>query len=204
MGITKTKLVALIAGTSLVAMLGLAACSGSSSTSTSSNASSTSASASSDTSSTASTSDAPESSNSAAASASASSSGTVSLEALAKDLFQNCLVGQDGKGVIYFYSQGENDKTASLLVYDVTNDAFSVHAGAYEEPSVGKVRIDMKGAGEALEFKVTPNADLTAVDFTFDNGTTVTMGPVIDEDTEQLLKELDQLIAKVNNSAEAK
>lgn len=197
----KTRILALVAGMALVAMLGLAACGSSSSTSAASNAASGSASASSAVAS-GSSSNAVESASSESASASASTGDTVSLEALAKDLFQNCLVGQSGN-VIYFYAQGEDDKTASLLVYDVTNDTFSVHSGKYEEPSVGKVKIDTKGAGEALEFKVIPNANLTAVDFTFDNGTTVTMGPVIDEDTEQLLQDLDKLIAKVNDSAEA-
>ena len=69
--------------------------------------------------------------------------------------------------------------------------------------TVGTVKIDTKGAGEAIEFKVAPNADKTAVDFTFDNGTTVTMGPVVDESTDQMLQELDQLIAQVNNSSAA-
>ena len=202
---TKTKLLALVASAALVAMLGLAACGGSSSTSAASSAASGSASASSaEASTSASSAAASESASSAAASASASADESVSLEALAKELFQNCLVGQDDKNnVIYFYAQGEDGKTAALLVYDIANDAFSVHAGAYEEPTADTVKIDTKGAGEAIEFKVTPNADKTAVDFAFENGSTVTMGSVVDEETEQMLKELDQLIAQVNSSTEA-
>ncbi len=196
---TKIRFLAFIASTALVAMLGLAACSGSSSTSAVSSAASTSANSAA---ASASASNASESASSAAASGTASAGESVSLAALAKELFQNCLVGTDDKDVLYFYAQGDDDKTASLLIYDISNDAFSVHAGAYVEPSSGMVKIDTKGAGEAIEFKVTPNADKTAVEFTFDNGTTVTMGPVIDEDTEKLLKELDQLIAEVNNSAD--
>ena len=198
----KTKFLALIASAALVAMLGLAACGGTSSSSAASSAVSGSASAST-VSSSDSASSTSESASSAAVSASASASDPASLAALAEQLFQNCLVGKDDKNILYFYAQGENDKTASLLVYDVTNDAFSVHSGAYEEPTVGTVRIDTKGAGDAIEFKVAPNADKTAVNFTFDNGSTVTMGPVVNEDTEKMLHELDELIAKVNNSEEA-
>ena len=186
---SKSKFLALVASAALVATLGLAACGGTSSSSAASSAASGSATAS-----------------SAATSESASSAAagdSVTLSALAKELFQNCLVGTTDKNVVYFYSQSEDGKTAALLVYDTANDAFSVHAGTYEEPSVGTVKIDTKGAGEAIQFKVVPNADKTAVDFTFDNGTTVTMGPVVDESTDQMLQELDQLIAQVNNSSAA-
>lgn len=195
---SKSKFLALVASAALVATLGLAACGGTSSSSAASSAASGSA--------TASSAATSESASSAAASASASSAAagdSVTLSALAKELFQNCLVGTTDKNVVYFYSQSEDGKTAALLVYDTANDAFSVHAGTYEEPSVGTVKIDTKGAGEAIQFKVAPNADKTAVDFTFDNGTTVTMGPVVNESTDQMLQELDQLIAQVNNSSAA-
>ena len=197
---SKTKILALVASAALVATLGLAAC-GSSSSSAASSAASASASASS-TAASASASAASESASasSAAASASASAADSVSLAALAEELFQNCLVGTDDKDVLYFYVQGEDGKSAALMVYDIPNDALAVHAGAYTEPTVGTVRIDTKGAGEAIEFKVAPNADKTAVAFTFDNGTSVNMGPVVDEDTKKMLNELDQLIAQVNTS----
>ena len=188
---TKTKLLALVASAALVAMLGLAACGSSSSTSAASSAASGSASA---TSAAAST-----SASSAAASASASASdASVSLEALAEELFQNCLAGTDDTGVLYFYAQGENDATATLMVYDATNNAFAAHSGAYSEPTLGTVKIDTKGAGDAIEFKVAPNADQTAVAFTFDNGKTVNMGPVLDDDTKKMLQELDKLVAEAN------
>lgn len=197
---TKTKILALVASTALVAMLGLAACGGSSSTSAASSAASGSASAASESASSATASD---SASSAAASASTSSSDSASLAALAQEIFQNYLVGKDDKNVLYFYEQGDDDKTASLLVYDIPNKALAVHSGTYEEPTFGTVRIDTKGAGDAIEFKVAPNADKSAVTFTFDNGASVVMGSVIDEDTKKMLDELDQLIAKVNNSTEA-
>jgi hypothetical protein len=205
---SKTKILALVASAALAAMLGLAACGGTSASSAASSTASGSASAASASASSAAASDSASaasesaSASSAAASASASAADSVSLSALAEELFQNCLVGTDDKNVLYFYAQGEDNKTAALLVYDMTNDAFSAHSGTYEEPTVGTVRIDTKGAGEAIEFKVVPNADKTAVAFTFDNGTTVNMGPVVDEDTKKMLNELDQLMAQVNASAE--
>ena len=180
MGTTKTKIkfVSLVASAALVAMLGLASCGSGTSTSTESSAAATSATA-----------------------ASASSGDAISLSTIAKELFQNCLAGEDDKNIFYFYAQGEDDKTATLVIYDTANDACAVHSGAYDEPTVGTVRIDTMGAGEAIEFKVVPNADKTAVDFTFDNGSTVTMGPVMNEKTEKTLQELDQLIAMVNEAA---
>jgi len=200
---SKSKFLALVASAALVATFGLAACGGTSSSSAASSAASGSATASSAaTSESASSAATSDSASSAAASASASAADSVSLSALAEELFQNCLVGTDDKNVLYFYAQGEDNKTAALLVYDMTNDAFSAHSGTYEEPTVGTVRIDTKGAGEAIEFKVVPNADKTAVAFTFDNGTTVNMGPVVDEDTKKMLNELDQLMAQVNASEE--
>ena len=187
MGNTRIKVLAFIASAAIAAMLGLAACDSGSSSSAG------------DGSGSANVSSAPVNE----AASPASSDDSVSIAAVAADLFANCLLGQDDEGIIYFYAEDEAGESALLLTCDVENETLSVDMGKVENPAAGTIRINTAGAGAPVEFQVDATDGKTDVSYTFANGRTVSMGVIMDNDTLEFLQAVDELIADIDNSTEA-
>ena len=181
---TKAKVLAIAVCTAVVAALGLAACGSSSSTSAASTAASASASAS-----------------TASSSASSSSNSTGPITTAAEEMFSNWLQGIDDNGVVYLYADDTTNNSAMLMVYDVQNDTFTSYTGKLEKPSDGVIKIDTKRAGEPIEFKVSTAADNSGTVYTFSNGSSVTMGPLLDKDVKEFLRSLDQFASELDSSS---
>lgn len=183
---TKVKMLAVAVCAAVVAVLGLAACDSSSSTSAASNATS------------ASTSEAASSASTASSSASSSSSSAGPITTAAEELFSNWLQGKDSNGVIYFYADDTTNNSAMLMMYDTENDTFVTFTGKLEKPSDGTIRIDTKGIGESTEFKVAAGKDNSGDVYTFSNGSSVTMGPLIDDEAREFLHSLDEFASEID------
>ena len=181
---TKAKVLAIAVCTAVVAALGLAACGSSSSTSAAGTAASASASAS-----------------TASGSASSSSNSTGPITTAAEEMFSNWLQGIDDNGVVYLYADDTTNNSAMLMVYDVQNDTFTSYTGKLEKPSDGVIKIDTKRAGEPIEFKVSTAADNSGTVYTFSNGSSVTMGPLLDKDVKEFLRSLDQFASELDSSS---
>ena len=181
---TKAKVLAIAVCAAVVAALGLAACGSSSSTSAASTAASASASAS-----------------TASSSASSSSNSTGPITTAAEEMFSNWLQGIDDNGVVYLYADDTTNNSAMLMVYDVQNDTFTSYTGKLEKPSDGVIKIDTKRAGEPIEFKVSTAADNSGTVYTFSNGSSVTMGPLLDKDVKEFLRSLDQFASELDSSS---
>ena len=178
---TKAKVLAIAVCTAVVAALGLAACGGSSSTSAAGSSASASAST-------------------ASSSASSSSNSTGPITTAAEEMFSNWLQGIDDNGVVYLYADDTTNNSAMLMVYDVQNDTFTSYTGKLEKPSDGVIKIDTKRAGEPIEFKVSTAADNSGTVYTFSNGSSVTMGPLLDKDVKEFLRSLDQFASEIGGS----
>lgn len=185
---TKAKVLAIAVCTAVVAVLGLAACGSSSSTSAAGSSAS------------ASTSEAAGSASNASGSASSSSNSTGPITTAAEEMFSNWLQGIDDNGVVYLYADDTTNNSAMLMVYDVQNDTFTSYTGKLEKPSDGVIKIDTKRAGEPIEFKVSTAADNSGTVYTFSNGSSVTMGPLLDKDVKEFLRSLDQFASEIGGS----
>ena len=186
---TKAKVLAIAVCTAVVAALGLAACGSSSSTSAAGSSAS------------ASTSEAAGSASNASGSASSSSNSTGPITTAAEEMFSNWLQGIDDNGVVYLYADDTTNNSAMLMVYDVQNDTFTSYTGKLEKPSDGVIKIDTKRAGEPIEFKVSTAADNSGTVYTFSNGSSVTMGPLLDKDVKEFLRSLDQFASELDSSS---
>lgn len=185
---TKAKILAIAICTAVVAVLGLSACGGSSSTAAS-NATS------------ASTSESTNSASTESGSATNTSNSEGPITTAAEDVFSNWLQGMDDKGVIYFYADDTKNNSAMLMCYDMANDTFAAYTGKLEKPSDGVVKINTKGAGESIEFKVAAATDNSGTVYTFSNGSSVTMGPLLDNDVKEFLRSLDKFASEMDNSS---
>ena len=116
-------------------------------------------------------------------------------------MFSNWLQGIDDNGVVYLYADDTTNNSAMLMVYDVQNDTFTSYTGKLEKPSDGVIKIDTKRAGEPIEFKVSTAADNSGTVYTFSNGSSVTMGPLLDKDVKEFLRSLDQFASELDSSS---
>ena len=178
----KTAVSAIVVGAALAATLGLVACDNDSSASKEGNATSEPVSATSE----------------PVAAASEETDSSASIAAIAEELFSDCYVGANDKDIVYFYGEGDEGKAALLAIYDAANETLSFHLGKVEKPTADTVIVDTKGAGEAIEFKVGTGEGKTA--YTFADGATVIMEPVINDDTLAFLQSVDEFIAELDSS----
>lgn len=88
-----------------------------------------------------------------------------------------------------------------LMMYDTQYDTFVSYTGKLEKPSDGTIKIDTKGAGESIEFKFAAAEDGSGVVYTFSNGSSVTMGPLLDDEIKEFLSSLDELANELDNSS---
>lgn len=189
----KAKILAAAVCAAVVAVLGLAACDSSSSTPAAGGATS------------APTSEATSAANATSAESSAASTSSSSegpITTAAEELFSNWLQGIDDNGVIYFYADDTTQNSAMLMIYDTMNDTFVSYTGKLEKPSDGAIKINTKGAGESIEFKTAAAKDNAGTVYTFSNGSSVTMGPLLDDDVKEFLRSLDQFASEVDGSSE--
>ena len=188
---TKAKILAVAVCAAVVVVLGLTACDSSSSAPAANSVTSAPTSEATSTANTEST--APKSE-----STTTSSEGPIT--SAAEELFSNWLQGIDDNGVIYFYADDTTEDSAMLMIYDTENDTFASYTGKLEKPSDGTIKIDTKRAGESIAFKTAAAEDGSGVVYTFSNGSSVTMGPLIDDDVRDFLRSLDEFASEMDES----